>query len=582
MPRHRYNEARSFIASGLQDVSLSRSTLTWGVPVPWDESHVFYVWFDALLNYYTALSYATPGEDLTERFWPAQFHIIGKDILKFHTVFWPAMLHGRRPAAARARLRPRLPAHARRHGRGAQDEQVAGQRARPVRQIIERVRHRRPALLLHARGLLRPRRLGLGRRLRRALRVRARQRPRQPRQPRRSRWSSATATARCPTSSSTPSSPRRSTAPRREVCALLDGADLSGALEAIWQRVRRLNRYVEEQAPWTLAKDPDRAAELDRVLASLAEGLRVVAVLLHAVAAREHRQAARRARRARARARRRADAGRAPGHDLQARAAVPEAAVLAPVVIDSHTHLHVCKPDDAELVAAATDAGVTRMLTVGTDGASCREALLAAERFPQVFAAIGRHPNEATGFDDADLAELAALAGHPRCAAIGETGPGLLPRPRAASPTSSAPSRRRSSSPARPPSRSSSTRRAAEDDTIATLRDRAAGVRVVLHCFSMPDRLDECVDAGWWISFAGNVTYPKAQDLAAAAERVPEDRLLVETDAPVPHAAGRAQGAQPAGLRRPHRALRRRAPRGLLRASSRRSSSATPPALFGW
>src|ERR1044072_5639231 len=92
MPRQRYNEARSFIESGLQDVSLSRSTFTWGVPVPWDPDHVFYVWFDALLNYYTALSYATPGDDLTDRFWPAQFHIIGKDILKFHTVFWPAML----------------------------------------------------------------------------------------------------------------------------------------------------------------------------------------------------------------------------------------------------------------------------------------------------------------------------------------------------------------------------------------------------------------------------------------------------------------------------------------------------------
>src|SRR5262249_54479671 len=92
MPRHRYNEARAFIESGLQDVSLSRSAFTWGVPVPWDPDQVFYVWFDALLNYYTALSYATPGEDLTDRFWPAQFHVIGKDILKFHTVFWPAML----------------------------------------------------------------------------------------------------------------------------------------------------------------------------------------------------------------------------------------------------------------------------------------------------------------------------------------------------------------------------------------------------------------------------------------------------------------------------------------------------------
>ncbi|MEA2128278.1 MAG: TatD DNase family protein, partial [Solirubrobacteraceae bacterium] len=91
-------------------------------------------------------------------------------------------------------------------------------------------------------------------------------------------------------------------------------------------------------------------------------------------------------------------------------------------MIDSHTHLHVCKPDDAELVAAAVAAGVDRMLTVGTNGATCREALLAAECFPQVYAAIGRHPNEATGFDDADAAELHALAEHPRCAAIGETG----------------------------------------------------------------------------------------------------------------------------------------------------------------
>ena len=82
-----------------------------------------------------------------------------------------------------------------------------------------------------------------------------------------------------------------------EVCELLDRADLSGAGEAIWTRVRRLNRYVEEQAPWTLAKDPERAGELDSVLASLAEALRVVAVVLHAMAAEERRQPARCARR---------------------------------------------------------------------------------------------------------------------------------------------------------------------------------------------------------------------------------------------------------------------------------------------
>src|SRR5436853_3013409 len=91
-PRVRYNEALSFIQGGLNDVSLTRARLRWAVPVPWDESHVFYVWFDALLNYYTALSFAREGEDLTDRFWPADVHLIGKDILKFHTVFWPALL----------------------------------------------------------------------------------------------------------------------------------------------------------------------------------------------------------------------------------------------------------------------------------------------------------------------------------------------------------------------------------------------------------------------------------------------------------------------------------------------------------
>jgi TatD DNase family protein len=200
-------------------------------------------------------------------------------------------------------------------------------------------------------------------------------------------------------------------------------------------------------------------------------------------------------------------------------------------VIDSHTHLHVCKPDDAELVAAAAAAGVTRMLTVGTNGVTCREALLAAERFPQVFAAIGRHPNEAAGFDDADAAELHALADHPRCAAIGETG---LDHYRDYAPH---PDQQRAFEAQIELARATGKplvihTRAAEDDTIETLRAQAAGVRVVLHCFSMPDRLDECIQQGWWISFAGNVTYPKAQELAEAAARVPSDRLLVETDAP--------------------------------------------------
>ncbi|MCW3064775.1 MAG: TatD family deoxyribonuclease [Solirubrobacterales bacterium] len=200
-------------------------------------------------------------------------------------------------------------------------------------------------------------------------------------------------------------------------------------------------------------------------------------------------------------------------------------------MIDSHTHLGSCGPDDAELVAAAAAAGVTRILTVGMDPDSCRQALAAAEAFPQVYAAIGRHPNHATGFDDADLADLQALAAHPRCVAVGETGLDYYrdTAPRADQERAFHAQIELARETGKP--LIVHTREAA-DDTIETLAERAGGVEVILHCFSMPDRLDECLEHGWWISFAGNVTYPKAQELREAAARVPEERVLVETDAP--------------------------------------------------
>jgi TatD DNase family protein len=200
-------------------------------------------------------------------------------------------------------------------------------------------------------------------------------------------------------------------------------------------------------------------------------------------------------------------------------------------VIDSHTHLDSCPPPNDELVRAAADAGVNRILTVGMDGESCRSALAAAECYPQVFAAIGRHPNHATGFDDAGLEEVEELARHPRCAAIGETGLDYYRdfAPRADQERAFHAQIDLARATGKPLVIHT---RAAADDTIATLRERADGVAVIMHCFSMPDRLEECLEAGWWISFAGNVTYPKAQDLAAAAEQVPAERLLVETDAP--------------------------------------------------
>ncbi len=249
-------------------------------------------------------------------------------------------------------------------------------------------------------------------------------------------------------------------------------------------------------------------------------------------------------------------------------------------MIDSHTHLHACKPDDAGLVAAAVEAGVKRMLTVGTNGATCRAALAAAERFPQVFAAIGRHPNEATGFDDADLAELTALAAHPRCVAIGETGLDDYRdyAPRADQERAFAAQidlARRTAKPLVIHTR------AADDDTIATLREQATGLDVILHCFSMPDRLDECAEQGWWISFAGNVTYPKAADLAAAAERVPAERLLVETDAPylTPQAV-RKERNQPAYVVHTARFVAQR--RGIAYEELESLVERNAAALFAW
>ncbi len=250
-------------------------------------------------------------------------------------------------------------------------------------------------------------------------------------------------------------------------------------------------------------------------------------------------------------------------------------------MIDSHTHLDFCEPPDADLVEAAFEAGVNRIVTVGTSGASCRAALAAAEDFPQVYAAIGRHPNEATGFDDADLAELKALAGHEKCVAIGETGLDYY----------------RDYAPREDQLRAFEAQielaretgkplvihtRAADEDTLRVLDERAGGVRVILHCFSMADRIEECLGhENWWISFAGNVTYPKASPLRSAALRVPADRLLVETDAPyLSPQVVRGTPNQPANVVHTAQALalERRVPYEELEVAIERSAAT----LFGW
>jgi methionyl-tRNA synthetase len=273
-PRNRYNEALSFIKGGLRDVSLSRARLKWGVPVPWDESQVVYVWIDALLNYYTALSYAREGEDLTDRFWPATVHLIGKDILKFHAVIWPAML-----MAAGLEVPRSVTIHgflllgehkmSKSLGNVIEPFQVAelygpdALRFYVLREVSfgsdgevspEGFETRYTTELANEYGNLASRTLAMLSRYR----------------------DGVVPDARPPDELVTDFEGLA-----EAVCSRLDQLELTAALNEIWQRIKRLNRYVQDEQPWQLAKDGAQAERLDQVLFSLAEGLRVVSVLLH-------------------------------------------------------------------------------------------------------------------------------------------------------------------------------------------------------------------------------------------------------------------------------------------------------------
>ncbi len=197
-------------------------------------------------------------------------------------------------------------------------------------------------------------------------------------------------------------------------------------------------------------------------------------------------------------------------------------------MIDTHAHLTAL--DDAdEAVRRAAEVGVTRILTVGTELDDCRRALALAERHDGVFAILGIHPHEAGEATDGDLAVLRELLGHPRAVAVGETG---LEWYRDYAPRDA---QRRLfeaqlelAAGLRKPVVIHT--RAADDDTLAALRGFAG--TVVLHCFSSPHLLPAALDRGWYVSFAGNATFPKAVELRLAATQVPADRILAETDSP--------------------------------------------------
>jgi TatD DNase family protein len=200
-------------------------------------------------------------------------------------------------------------------------------------------------------------------------------------------------------------------------------------------------------------------------------------------------------------------------------------------VIDTHCHLDSCKPPDAELVKRARSMGVSRMATVGMDPETNPRALAAAAELEGVWAIVGRHPNAAAGWRESDIEEIEQAAGRPRVVAIGETGLDYY-RDHASREDQLRAFEAQLDLARRLDLPVVIHTRAAEEETLAVLAEHGDGLTVVMHCFSAPDRLDECVERGYVCSFAGNVTYRSAEALKEAARRVPDELLMVETDSP--------------------------------------------------
>jgi len=200
-------------------------------------------------------------------------------------------------------------------------------------------------------------------------------------------------------------------------------------------------------------------------------------------------------------------------------------------MIDTHAHLDACRDSPAELMERARAAGVDHVVTVGSGIASCRASLEIAGQEAGVFAALGIHPHQAGEATPDDRRDLEEALRHPCVVAVGESG---LDYFRDYAPHDSQRALfelhvELATMLAKPLVVHT---RSADADTLAVLESMPSGVGVILHCFSSPSLLGPAVDRGWYVSFAGNLTYPKAEDLRAAAAAVPAQRILVETDSP--------------------------------------------------
>jgi TatD DNase family protein len=198
-------------------------------------------------------------------------------------------------------------------------------------------------------------------------------------------------------------------------------------------------------------------------------------------------------------------------------------------VIDTHAHLDASAGGAAALIVRAREAGVTRIVAVGSGIDSCRAALAVAEANDEVYAALGIHPHQAGSEEAERIPELSELLSHERAVAVGETGLDFFRTyaPHAAQRRLFEQELALARDLGKPVVVHS---RTADEETAQAL----AGFEgtIVMHCFSSPGLLPVALDRGYYVSFAGNVTYPKAEELRAAAAAVPAERILAETDTP--------------------------------------------------